>query len=188
MNNEYTLSPSGRILSVGEDWNSHALNSGAKGLTSEHVVGRCLWDFVSGSDTRAFLNAIFFACRMDNQRSSMICRCDTPAKAQDFRFSVDPQPDETLVVSLSGLADLGNATSVVDLASRVDTTRCSMCCAFKLGENWIDPMTQPDTRYFARGLGVCPSCRETTAGRLRDGKSEGRGKLLRFRKPGGSLD
>lgn len=183
MKNVYTLSASGRILSVGPEWDANATQADTPELMSEHVIGRSLWDFVSGIETQAYLNAILFACRMDHQPFSMICRCDMPGMAQDFRFSVEPQADETLVLSTSELVTRGHAISFADDDDSIDTLRCSICCSFKLGDHWIDPMTQPDMRYFASGFGICPTCRDMTVGQLKERMAERQGKLVPFRKP-----
>jgi hypothetical protein len=168
MENQYVVSPSGQIISVGTGWDQHALSYDAPLAVSKYILGRYWWEFVSGVQTRSYLNAIFFACRMDNQIFSTLCRCDAPDEKILFRFTVCPQEDETLIVTHKHIraSEFQKSGFVNGLKASVDTERCSVCCSFRLGENWIDPFFQPDTRYFAQSYGVCPNCRETTLAEL----------------------
>ena len=186
MTTSYTLDRSGRILSVSDNWDTLTLKADTGGLTADQVVGRRLWDFVSGVETQGYLKAIFLACRMDNLQFSMVCRCDTLTKAQDFHFSVDPQPDETLKISATEPKEVGRIGTVVDIRRWVEKKRCSICCSFQLGENWIDPMTRPDTRFFAKGFGVCPRCQAMVAGRSQEGHTGHGSNVLPFRKVRGN--
>lgn len=161
MENQYVLSPSGQIISVSADWDKHALRNGAPMAVSKYVLGRDWWEYVSGVQTRSYLNAIFFACRMDNQIFSIQCRCDAPDEKMLYRFTVRPQEDETLVVTHTHIraSEFHKSEFETGLQDSVETERCSVCCSFRLGENWIDPFSQPDKRYFPQSFGVCPDCR-----------------------------
>ncbi len=161
MDNQYTIDASGRIVSVGAKWDDHARRNDAPKAVSNAVIGRNWSEFVSGVQTRSYLNAIFFACRMDNEEFSMLCRCDAANEKKLYRFSVAPQEDETLLVTheYMGVSDQVQREVVLSVLRRVDTTRCSICCSFLLGDNWIDPFSSPDAQYFAQGFGVCPTCK-----------------------------
>ena len=51
-------------------------------------------------------------------------------------------------------------TSIIDITDHFETIRCSICCSFLLGENWIDPFSQHDIQFFARSFAVCPACKK----------------------------
>jgi hypothetical protein len=174
LNNHYTIDPSGLIIAVGPAWDRYALEHDAPGAVSKHILGRKWWEFVSGQQTRSYLNAVFFACRMDHQEFSTHCRCDAPDEKAMYRFTVIPQEDETLVVDFNYIDDTegSNVTPIDALADRVDTIRCSICCSFLLGENWIDPYFQSDIRFFAQSYSVCPNCRTRALAKIQNNADE----------------
>jgi len=51
-------------------------------------------------------------------------------------------------------------TSIIDITDHFETIRCSICCSFLLGENWIDPFSQHDIQFFACSFPVWPACKK----------------------------
>ncbi len=166
--NKYVLDADDVIVAVGEGWDQFALANGGERATAEHVLGRDLWTFVSGRETQAYLNAILFACRMDNRGFRISYRCDAPEEMRLFRLTVRPVERGKLVMEHEIIRTRESAASaeVVRLADRYDAARCSICCAFKVGEEWIDAYARPDRNYFAESFGVCPACRRKLATQL----------------------
>ena len=177
LDNSYVIDPSGLILSVGPNWDRYAIESGAPGAASKHVVGRKWWEFVVGQQTRSYLNAVFFACRMDHQKFSIRCRCDEPDEKALYQLSVIPHENDTLSVNLNQINDLqpSNNARVIDFTECYDTVRCSICCSFLLGENWIDPFSQHDVQFFAQNFDICPACRKQALAKIH--KSNNKQKL-----------
>lgn len=159
--NSYKLDKDDIIVSVGDAWNDFAAENNSPSAFSSNVVGRNLWQFIAGVQTRSYLNAIFFACRMDTQPFSISYRCDAPDEKRLFRLSISPGEKGSLILNHSlvhtklSLAD----QNVPVFAEHYDNTRCSICCSFLIGENWIDTFAYPDARFFAKSYGICPNCR-----------------------------
>lgn len=159
---QYVINAADQIVWVSDEWDSFALNNNAPEAIGKNVIGRRYWEFVSGHQTISYLNSIFFACRMDMQPFRILYRCDSPEEKRLFRLVVQPGLNKMLTLKHQFLhsADKLPAKKVVNFSDRFDGNRCSICCAFQVGENWIDPFKYPDRKYFAKSYVVCPQCRE----------------------------
>lgn len=176
MKNRYILNASDQIISVGSGWDEFALQNNAPDAVAKNVIGRRYWEFVSGRETISFLNSIFFACRMDMQPFSILYRCDSADEKRLFRLVIQPGQDKALTLDhqLVHSTTYSSSKKVVDFENRFDGSRCSICSSFLVGDNWIDPFTQPDTRYFAKSYVVCPKCTEETQFELSRQRSDSR--------------
>lgn len=174
--NSYQIDRDDIVVSVGQNWDAFAAENGALGAKAGNVVGRKLWDFVQGFETQSFLKAIFFACRMDMQPFEILYRCDAPEMKRLFRLRITPNQDggltldHTEVQTKQSLVD----QKITNISEHYDHTRCSVCCSFLIGENWVDTFTRPDERYFAKSYGICPECKDAARLALNDRKQHER--------------
>ncbi len=79
----YTIDHDDRIVSVGEAWLEFARENGAANLTRGAVLGRSLWDFVAGTETRLLYEGLFERVRSGEGPFVIPFRCDSPER---FRF------------------------------------------------------------------------------------------------------
>lgn len=86
----YQLNPDNLIMAVGGDWDSFALANNGRTAFTEHVLGRSLWSFVSGTEMRSYLNAVFFVCRERGKQISLPFRCDQPSVSLTLCMTVTP--------------------------------------------------------------------------------------------------
>jgi len=95
----YRIDSEDRILFVSHNWLEFANRNGAPNLNGDIVIGRSLWDFVAGKETR-YLSSLLFATARANQRTvSFSFRCDSPTCRRYARLSVAPLPYNGLEVS-----------------------------------------------------------------------------------------
>ena len=80
---DYALDGSDVIVSLGEAWLRFARENGAPELCRESVVGRSLWEYVTGDTTRQLYQAIFRRVRDRGETLVLPFRCDSPER---FRF------------------------------------------------------------------------------------------------------
>lgn len=168
MKNQYVLNAADQITSVGDGWDEFAIKNSAPDVVAKNVIGRRYWEFISGKETISYLTSIFFACRMDMQPFSILYRCDSSDEKRLFRLFIQPGQDKILTLNhqLIHSTACGPEEKVVDFENRYDGTRCSICCSFLVGDNWVDPFTCPDTRYFAKSYVACPKCSEEAQSEL----------------------
>ena len=96
--NSYVVDSKDRIISVGSEWDAFAIENDAPGATSTHVLGREIWDFVEGANTRTYLFGVFQACRIEQQLFSILYRCDGPDVRRLYRLTIWPSPDDSLTI------------------------------------------------------------------------------------------
>jgi hypothetical protein len=126
----------------------------------QSVVGKSLWNYVKGCETASFLNAVLFAVRYKQHPFETTYRCDSPNQPRLFRMHVEPCSDEKLVVR-HVLLSMGAARSpkVIAFEKWMGGSRCSMCCHFRVGDEWLDPFDAPDTKFFPSEHVICPDCK-----------------------------
>lgn len=161
--NLYVINEADEIVSVGPEWDDFATENGAPSAMAQNVIGRKVWDFVDGFETSYYLAAIFYACRMDTERFDILYRCDAIEVQRLFRLSVIPEEKGWLTLrhELVHTKEHLNANRVMVFTDHFDKTRCSVCCSFLIGENWIDTFPHLSDRYFPKSYAICPQCRET---------------------------
>lgn len=160
VDNSYQLDKDDIIIAVSPNWDEMALENGAPDAISNHVIGKKLWTYIDGFETQLYLNSIFFACRMDMQPFEILYRCDAPETKILYRLSVKPELDEGLTLNhnIVHTKQKLDGQRVTAFSDHYDQTRCSICCSFLIGENWIDTFGSPENRYFAKSYGICPKC------------------------------
>lgn len=168
MKTSYDLDRDNCIKGVGGDWNAFAQKNGGTDALADLVLGRALWEFVSGYETQNFLNDILFAVRANDEEFTTLYRCDSPERSRLLRMTARPIGNGGVRVSNKLLESnpLGTQSAIIRLDQRRCFNRCSICCRFKVGEDWIDPFASPEREYFPDSHVVCPECRAETAKKL----------------------
>lgn len=161
MKTSYTVDQDHRIICVGGSWDDFAAQNDGANAMAEQVIGHSLWKFTDGFEVQSFLNAIIFSVRQKNQVFTTLYRCDGPNTPRLFRMTATPLSQGHVQVdhALLETPQFPFSPSVVALVRNVCNNRCSMCCSFKVGEDWIDPFAHPETRFFPDSHVVCPACK-----------------------------
>lgn len=141
---DYEIGRSDRIVAVGGSWLEFARENGAAHLTRERVVGRPLWEFVQGRETRELYEAIFGRVRRTGAPVSIPFRCDSPERFRFMRLDI-------VAAEAEGALELRGTLlreqerpffSVLDRAfprSRRALAMCSVCKRVQiLGTHWVD--------------------------------------------------
>jgi hypothetical protein len=136
------------------------------------VLGRPLWDFIAGEETRDLYRAILGRVRAEDVSVIVPFRCDSPAFRRWMRLVMTPGErgavrfDGLLVRKLErihlGILDTGLPRS------RRELPMCSCCKRVRLGPDWLEP-EDAVARLHVLGAEpyprlqqvVCPSCRAT---------------------------
>jgi len=161
----YTLDHNDVVDGIGGDWASENADQLA---WSDQVVGTKLWKHVQGQETKSYLNAVFFAVRQTQEVIILPYRCDSLLKPRHCLMAVIPQQNDGLTVDhIDGpVLTHVKAAAQENTHDVYSTKRCSICCAFQLGREWIDPHTLPNPIDFPKGLGICPSCKSVASGQI----------------------
>lgn len=157
----YTLDARNRILDAGGGWDTFAEDNEAAPAKRSSIVGHELWKFVDGVDTQSFLNAVFFVCRREMAEFSTKYRCDSPTVRRLFEMHVSPGADGEITVRHALLEETRGLRTddSANMVSTHSTSRCSLCCRFRVGDTWVDPFCAPDQAFFPESYTLCSDCR-----------------------------
>ena len=92
----YRVDATDRINWVDSWWLAFARENGAPELTADSVIGRSLWDFVSGADTRRLFKAIHERVRSSGAPVVLPFRCDSPSLRRHMRLTISREESQQL--------------------------------------------------------------------------------------------
>jgi len=169
----YRLDAKDRIVDVGGDWDSFAMDNGAEGLVSSVVVGTLLRSYIAGDVTRMFVDALLARVRLSGRPAMIPYRCDSPGIKRCMEMSLakigSDLVSEHRIVSERVMFPLLSFVAVEDKRPGDWVRRCSMCNRLTLrnGEN-----CEPDAFAPAPGEAlrviyhVCADCQRRVQERL----------------------
>jgi hypothetical protein len=163
----YRLDRHDVITDCGGVWDRFARENGVLSLRSDAVVGRSIWDFVTGATTRQLWRDLFRGARRRG-RVTVPLRCDSPTARREAQMIVDLHGDGELWISSAVTSEqarprmdwLTGGPHLSD--SRVRT--CSWCRRFSANGQWLEVENAAQRLGLATGdipqvaHGVCPTC------------------------------
>ena len=169
---DYAIDRSDVIESVSEAWLHFAQINGAPKLTREAVIGRSLWEFMSGSDTRSFYRTLFHRVRSKQIEVDLPFRCDSPDLLRFMLLHIRP-------VSNTGLELSGRLVREEQRRRRVPLRNelpgdegqsfvmCSLCKRVDAFGSWIEPEVAVKWFYVFETVreaevqhGICGQCQD----------------------------
>lgn len=169
----YSICRDDTVASVSDSWLAFARENRASELTRESVVGRPLWVFVEGKETRLLYEDLFQKVRAGAASYELPFRCDSPDRFRFMRLVLRPAPQDS--IECEGILVREQSRPFFSILDRAfprssDTlAMCSLCkriWAFDL--RWLeveeaihqlklfDSARPPELRYT-----VCEDCAAT---------------------------
>jgi hypothetical protein len=137
----YRVDAADRIEDVNDEWSRFALENDAPALASE-VIGKSLWDYITGRDVRRVYASLFHRARSLSQSVSVPFRCDSPSLCRVMRLDIVPQTMGQLEFRsvLISLSTHPNRLDFLERRPRAPTPDklqiCSWCKAVLMGMAW----------------------------------------------------
>ncbi|MBW7957640.1 MAG: hypothetical protein H3C68_07075 [Deltaproteobacteria bacterium] len=139
----YRIDASDRIVEASDSWDVFAVENKASQLTKKEVLGRFLWDFIEGSDTRHLFRLMLSKARDTLSAMRIPFRCDSPETKRFMEMEIRPHPDDSIDFVCTTLKT-ETRTPVAFIDPDVDRsnewrTICSWCKRIKMpnGE-WVE--------------------------------------------------
>lgn len=169
----YLINAEDQLAWVSPSWLAFARENGAAQLTSEAVLGHCLWSYIADQRTQQLYQVLLRQIRRDQTRVVVPFRCDSPRLRRYMRLSIvfwgqgRVRFDGTLV-----RAESRDYLGVMDMTTDRSTQCLTMCsiCQRTLIESigWIDVeqavgqlrLLEGD-RYPQLRYSVCDRCAQT---------------------------
>lgn len=168
---QYEIDADDRITQVSDTWLAFARENDAPGLTREAVVGRPIWDFIAGAETRELYRAILRRVRDEDVQVILPFRCDSPAFRRDMRLVITPGVGGD--VRFSGLLvrklerlHLGVLEPRAPRSSQ-ELAMCSCCKRVAIGAEWLEP-EDAVARFYELGEEPYPSLKQVLCDACRD--------------------
>lgn len=187
----YAASAQGRLLAVGTPrWDRFARNHGAAGPERETVLGRELFDYLSGEEVRDAYRRIHAHVLAGRPHVAFEYRCDAPDVRRTMRMSISllelPQTEPMVLYQSQVLSEVERPWISLFEPERIlqwrrseyafpVVTVCSFCLQVRLpdeaGGRWVEPEA-----YYARGAphdvrvshGLCATCGDRNEQMLAD--------------------
>jgi hypothetical protein len=157
----YRIDGSDTIVEVGGDWDEFARANGGVG----DVVGRPLWQFVSGDDVSAVWRLMLRRVRSATGPLAFLYRCDAPGVRRLLQMELLGE-DDGFVAFRSTLVSTAVEPTYTGTWTKSSGTVavCGWCARVRLEDRWV----QPEEVSYALGLtgdrdtqlshGVCETC------------------------------
>lgn len=169
----YGIDKRNRICCVDDNWMTFARENSAPELTPEFVIGKPLWDFFRGEETRDLTRMMFDKVRLTDESFVVPFRCDGPDILRPMVMLIQPGADRSIIVRTRTVHDQLEYHPI----HRLPLTRrlgdlikvCAWCCRIELMTKiWVDvEFALGDLSVLdAAGVpalshGICPECFET---------------------------
>jgi len=167
----YRIDGSDRITDVSGYWLSFAAeNLATESCHPDRILGRVIWEFIDGSETRHLYEIILNRVRQAGMPVTLPFRCDSPDRRRYLELAIVPVGDDAIEFYSSILREEPRET--VELlnpeARRSDEyiKMCSSCKKINRGENrWVEVEAGiAELRLFESPLlpqithGLCGDC------------------------------
>lgn len=168
----YTVDREDVIRTVTGPWDRFARdNEGEDVCSRAQVIGRSLWDFVTGAETRHLYRALMAKVREDRRSRRVSIRCDSPEARRFLRVTLSAEA-EGGVHFCSEVLRIESRPPVELLRRRREHSDeiiaiCSFCKAIEVAEEWLETEEGVNRLHlFEKEIlprlshGVCPTCYE----------------------------
>lgn len=176
----YELDTDDRVAAVCDAWDAFARENGAHTTVAPAVLGRPLWEFVAGAETKHLLRRIVGSVRASARPVEAPFRCDGPGLERHMTFRAEPLEGGGMRITTRLLREVPRAGA--DRADARDArppgemiTMCSWCNRIRTNAGWLEV---PDAvrhlgLFAATSLppithGMCTGCLEAMEPLLED--------------------
>lgn len=167
---QYRIDSRDRITSVSPRWLDFATENGAPDLTPEAVIGRPLWDFVSGVEVRQVYHMLFATVRNGRRLASIPFRCDSPGVRRFMEMDLSVLSDHEIRIQARLIRSEARRMVSFPVSAATGSggwlRSCSWCRRFHLYQSrWaeidetvrrlklLEVEVPPSITY-----GICPDC------------------------------
>lgn len=138
----YHIDGSDRIVHVDGPWQQFADDNQAPELKLDAVVGKRIWDFFAGSETRSLFDQMFQHVRRVRSEVKFPFRCDAPELERAMQLVVRPLPGEQLRVESHQLRTCEHHAPWLERAKGDHRGReveiCSLCRRVNVEGKWLE--------------------------------------------------
>jgi hypothetical protein len=179
----YRIDRTDRIVYVDEAWNEFARQNGAEGLLTR-VLGRNLWEFVSGRELKRLYFDWFSRIRASGTSARLNFRCDAPDRERLMEIEISPRLGGVVEIRCQTIAERPRPTLylLTDAPARSNAllTLCSLCKRAKVNKEWLELEEAVQRLGLIEGTpmpminhGICQVCTDQINGQINGTRNRG---------------
>jgi hypothetical protein len=140
----YELDADDRVVAVCGEWDAFALENGADPAVAPAVLGRSLWEFIGGAETKHLLRRVLAGVRTTARPVEAPFRCDGPGLERYMEFRAEPRDGGRMRITTRLLREVPRAgcaqADTVDAAALGEMiTMCSWCNRIRTVDGiWVE--------------------------------------------------
>lgn len=170
----HAVDAEGSLRAINDEWVEFARENGARWLSRDYVVGRALWDFMAGRETRHLSRLLLETALKEGRRIRVPYRCDSPGLCRFMEMEIVPAGGG-LVEFRSSILKVEQREPVLLLdpgapRSGEFLTICSWCRRARVASRWVelDEAVKTLGLFSSSSLpqlthGICQECSELVA-------------------------
>ena len=140
----YSIGSNDRITSVNAAWLRFAQENNTPELTADFVIGKSLWDFIAGGETRYLYQLVLERVRTDDTPVILPFRCDSPGIRRHMRLVISHLHEGNVQLDAVLVSEERRPSLVLldpkALRSDQFLTLCSWCKRARVAESeWVEP-------------------------------------------------
>jgi hypothetical protein len=179
----YSIGSTDTITSVNSAWLRFAQENGTPELTADFVIGKPLWDFIAGGETRYLYQLVLERVRTNDTPVILPFRCDSPGIRRHMRLVISPLHEgnvqlDAVLVSEERRPSLALLDPQAPRSDQV-LTLCSWCKRARVTRSeWVEPedaiarldlFGPPSLPQLSHG--ICDQCVNTVTAEVKSGNS-----------------
>lgn len=164
----YTIDDGDRIVSVGGNWNTFAIENGAPELQGDAVIGTTVFDAIRDAPTVWIYMGLYRRVR-EGSSVSIPLRCDSPTMRRELVMALTPAGGGCIDVEVRTARVIPTPFVPFWLRTshRVSGTivACGWCKRVRVGQEWTEPDVAVERLDLFEGdtlpqvsHGICPLC------------------------------
>lgn len=147
------------IVRTCDNWNRFAEANGGGTARSETIIGRSLWDFITGTTSRMWLDTLLGLARLKKAPLERSYRCDSPHVQRYMNMIISPA-GEVLELRHRVRATIALEPALRLLFHPAGIPRCSVCNRLRIDGEWREPSSvrRSGEEIIAVRHTVCDHC------------------------------
>jgi hypothetical protein len=137
----YTVDDRDHIIYVNHAWDLFAIANDAPELSGPHVLGRSIFDFIQGAESRHMTSMLLRRARSAGATIAVPFRCDSSREKRALEMLVTPVGDSVEIRTRLRHAEPRHTVPLLDrdrLAAMDLLTLCSWCNRVKVDGEWLE--------------------------------------------------
>jgi len=156
------------ILDAGGDWDTFALKNAADACFAVDVIGTNLFEYVTGNESRMWIETLVQRALISNRDVEVNYRCDGLRERRHFRLTLRPETGKSVLL-LHDLLKTEPMQQTVNIKTEskpkgTQSTgdqkikRCVVCNCVRINDTWVDPFDLQIDLTLNVYHGVCENC------------------------------